>query len=305
MRIVDFHTHFFSRAYFEALAALSPLPGTVEARLDEVARRAGLELPPRDLASHVARWVEALDRHGVERVASFASLPGEADVVAQAAKLADERLVPMALLDPRAPGAVERARALMGASGFRGLLVFPAMHHFEIGGSELRGLLEVLAEQRGVIYVHCGLLVVKLRDLLGLPRAIDLSYANPIDVIPAAQAFPRVSFVIPHFGAGFFRETLMAGAQCANVYVDTSSSHSWMKTQGARIELREVFARALDVFGPQRILFGTDSGTFPAGFRSDRLAEQRASLDELGLAAPDQAAILGENALRLLSPVHR
>ena len=84
----------------------------------------------------------------------------------------------------------------------------------------------VVAERGGVVYVHCGLLVVKLRDLLGLPRSFDLSYANPLDLIPAADAHPQAKFVVPHFGAGFFRETLMAGAQCENIFVDTSSSHS-------------------------------------------------------------------------------
>ena len=79
-----------------------------------------------------------------------------------------------------------------------------------------------------LVFVHCGLLVVKLRDLLGLPRPYDLAYANPLSVIPAANRYRRAKFIIPHFGAGFFRETLMAGTQCANIYVDTSSTNSWM-----------------------------------------------------------------------------
>jgi predicted TIM-barrel fold metal-dependent hydrolase len=300
MRIVDFHTHLFSRPYFDALAALSPLPGGPEALLADLGRKTGIEIPVPELAPHVARWLAALSQHGVERAASFASLPAEVEAVAEAARLSGGKLVPMALVDPLANGAAERTRWLLNERGYKGLLVFPAMHHFRIGGSELRACLEVLAERRAVLYVHCGLLVVKLRELLGLPRAVDLAYANPLDIVPVAQAFPGVAFVIPHFGAGFFRETLLAGAQCENVYVDTSSSHSWMRTQPARMDLREVFARALDVFGPRRILFGTDSGTFPAGFRAERLTEQRAVLEALGLPPSDRAAILGENAARLL-----
>ena len=48
--------------------------------------------------------------------------------------------------------------------------------------------------------------------------------------MPAAGRFPNVSFVVPHFGAGFLQETLMLGAQCNNAYVDTSSSNGWMRT---------------------------------------------------------------------------
>jgi predicted TIM-barrel fold metal-dependent hydrolase len=188
----------------------------------------------------------------------------------------------------------------MDQQGFAGVLVFPALHHFHIAEEESRAMLEALDKRGGIIYVHCGLLVVKLRDLLGLPRVYDLNYANPLGIIPAANAFPNCKFVIPHFGAGFLRETLLAGAQCENVFVDTSSSNSWVKTQVPRIELRDVFARALDVFGVSRILFGTDSNVFPAGWRWDRLEEQKAILDGLGIPLSEQEHVFAGNALRLL-----
>jgi uncharacterized protein len=106
--------------------------------------------------------------------------------------------------------------------------------------------------------------------------------------------------VIPHFGAGFFRETLMAGAQCSNVYVDTSSSNSWIATQSPRLTLREVFAHALEVFGAERVLFGTDSNTFPSGWRIDRFEEQRAALSACGASSADQELIFAGNARALL-----
>ena len=92
----------------------------------------------------------------------------------------------------------------------------------------------------------------------------------------------------------------MAGAQCTNVHVDTSSTNSWMKTQPGRITLAEVFDRALGVFGAERILFGTDSTVFPAGWRHERRAEQAEALDSLGVSPEDRAAIFAGNAARLL-----
>ena len=301
MTRIDFHTHFFSRPFFEALAEASPQPGSSDAILAGLAQKTGLEVPPPETAEHLARWIEAFDAAGIDHAVSFASHPAEAPVLAEATRLAEGRITPMLLVDPRAEGAAQRARTMMTEHGFGGVLLFPAMHHFRAGDPEAREVLTAVAARGGVVYVHCGLLVVKLRDLLGLPRSFDLSYANPLDLIPAADAHPRAKFVIPHFGAGFFRETLMAGAQCENVFVDTSSSHSWMRTQPARLDLKEVFARALDVFGPERILFGTDSGTFPAGWRSDRLAEQESVISALGLSATESTAILGGNARRLLA----
>ena len=209
--------------------------------------------------------------------------------------LANGRLSGCALLNPCAPNAVETLRGHLEERGLKGVLLFPAMHHFRL--AEHPEILSVLDEHGAIAFVHCGLLVVKLRDLLGLPRPYDLRYANPLHVVPAANRAPRAKFVIPHFGAGFFRETLMAATQCENIFVDTSSSNAWMRTQSHPIRLRDVFARALDVFGEERILFGTDSGTFPAGWRKDRLAEQQGILAQLGVG-PEQ--VLGGNARRLL-----
>ena len=48
----------------------------------------------------------------------------------------------------------------------------------------------------------------------------------------------------------------------------------------------------------ERILFGTDSNTFPAGWRQERHAEQRAIVESLAPTAVP--AIFGGNALRLL-----
>ncbi|HEV8114506.1 MAG TPA: amidohydrolase family protein [Planctomycetota bacterium] len=301
MGVVDFHSHFFSATFFRALAERSPLPGDPASRLAAVAKKTGIELPAEDTDAHLARWIGELDRHGVEHMCTFASVPEEIPAVCEAAERSRGRLSAFALVDPRAPGAADRIRGLLEAKKIRGVLVFPAMHHFLVGGPEARPILEALSDHGAVIFVHCGLLVIKLRDLLGLPRPQDLAYANPLSIVPAANAFPSVRFVIPHFGAGFFRETLMAGAQCTNVFVDTSSSNSWRATQAPVLTLTEVFERTLAVFGADRILFGTDSNTFPTGWRRDRFGEQREAISAAGASEADREKILGGNARRLLA----
>ena len=288
MEIVDAHSHFFSRPFFDALA------GGDEAKLVAVAQKTGIEIPPRDVATHLARWIAELDAKGVAHLVTFASLPEEAPAVAEAVELAGGRLTACALVNPNVAGSEEVARN----PAFRGVLLFPAMHHFHV--AEADAVLQVADEREALVFVHCGLLVVKLRDLLGLPRPYDLAYASPLGVIPAANRYPRAKFIIPHFGAGFFRETLMAGTQCRNIYVDTSSTNSWVRTQAQETTLRDVFARALDVFGPDRILFGTDSNVFPAGWRRERFEEQQAVLAELGASDADQQAIFPGNIRRLL-----
>ncbi|MCZ6596908.1 MAG: amidohydrolase family protein [Planctomycetota bacterium] len=297
---VDFHSHFFSRPFFEALAKASPQEGSVDAKLDRLSAETGIELPSPDLSEHLGRWMSELDKYGLGHLVTFASLPEEVPAVAEAASLAGGRITPFALVNPVADGAADAIRVLIEERGFRGVLLFPAMHRYDVGGEEARPALEVLDEHGAVAVLHCGLLHVKLRDLLGLPRPYDVTCANPLAVIPPANGFRNVRFVIPHFGAGFLREALMAGSMCDNVYLDTSSSNSWIATQPEKLSLADVFERALGVFGPERILFGTDSSVFPRGWRHDLHTAQREALGACGASDSDLQSIFGGNAQRIL-----
>jgi len=297
--LIDFHTHLFSRAFFEALAQLSPQPGPNIDKIDRVARELSIEVPSSSHHDHLRRWMAEMERYGVQHMVSFASVPDEVDILTELMPRASGRISAFAVVDPRAKGAPGRARELLD-SGFSGLLLFPAMHRFRLDGPELSAVLDVLEEDGAVALVHCGLLQIRVRDQFGIPREYDLSLANPLHLIPAADRHPRTRFVIPHFGAGMFRETLMAGAQCQNVYVDTSSSNSWTSTQESALRLADVFERALGVFGSQRILFGTDSCVFPRGWRHDVLVAQREALGACGLDARAKGHILHANAAQLL-----
>jgi predicted TIM-barrel fold metal-dependent hydrolase len=106
---------------------------------------------------------------------------------------------------------------------------------------------------------------------------------------------------VPHFGAGLFREALMAADQCPNIYLDTSSSNSWMKYHPG-LTLEGVFRQALAVVGPDRLLFGTDSSFFPRGWQTPVYDAQVAALDAIGVSPGDRAKILGGNFERLFPP---
>jgi uncharacterized protein len=110
-----------------------------------------------------------------------------------------------------------------------------------------------------------------------------------------------VPVIVPHFGAGYFREALMLADLCPNVYLDTSSSNSWMKYQTAELNLRQVFRRALDVAGPRRLLFGTDSALFPWGWKQQIFEEQAKALYEIDVSFGDARFIFGENLVRILT----
>ena len=115
------------------------------------------------------------------------------------------------------------------------------------------------------MFVHCGALSVGVRKKLGLPSRFDVRFGNPLDLHALAADFPDVPFIIPHFGAGLFREALLVADLCPNVYLDTSSTNRWMSYHPG-LALADVFRQALGVAGPERVLFGTDSSFFPRGW---------------------------------------
>jgi predicted TIM-barrel fold metal-dependent hydrolase len=103
---------------------------------------------------------------------------------------------------------------------------------------------------------------------------------------------------VPHFGAGFLREALMLADLCANVYLDTSSSNAWLRYYPG-LTLTGAVRQALDVLGPDRLLFGTDSSFFPRGWQRTIFDEQRAALTHAGVAADVQARVFAGNFDRL------
>ncbi len=293
IEVCDAHVHLFSRPFFQALAGKAE-PETLGSKL-------GWEIPGPDTTPLAGRWVAELDRHGLKRSVMIASLPGDEQSAADAIRAYPHRLIGYFMLNPTAPDAAERARRALEKLDLRGICLFPAMHKFSMHDERVRPILDLASQRRGVVvFVHMGVLTVGVRKRLGLPSPFDMRFSNPMDLHAIALEFPKVNFVIPHFGAGYFRETLMVGDLCPNIHVDTSSSNSWIWYNPGVTDLKDVFARALTIFGPGRILFGSDSSFFPRGWNAEVLQAQLPVLEQLGLGPDDARAILGGNLERLV-----
>jgi predicted TIM-barrel fold metal-dependent hydrolase len=300
LRVIDAHTHFFSQQFFQTFAALARHNLPAEGSLAAVAQRLGVEIPPNEPTHLAHRWVQEMDKYGVDQLVMFTSVPSDDASVTAAVRAFPQRITGYMMLDPAQPQAAERLRQGVQHGGLRGVTLFPAMHHFHASDDSVYSLYQVAAELKIPVFVHFGVLKVAIRDKLGLPNVFDLRYADPIDLHKAAIDFPGVNFILPHFGCGYFREALMLGAQAPNVYVDTSSSNTWLTYMPSHLDLKTVFDKALQVFGPQRILFGTDSNVFPRGWRQDIFRQQLDILHDLHVSPEAAAQILGGNIARLL-----
>lgn len=299
IEVADAHVHFFSHGFFSALAAQIS-PSSAPETAESIAGKLGWQAPPANNEALASAWVQELDRWGVTRASLISSIPGDERSVAAAARRYPGRFYGYFMVNPTAPDASARVRTGLGEGRLRCLCLFPAMHRFSIQDERVRALLELALSHNALVFVHCGVLTVGVRAKLGLPSPFDMRYSNPIDLHAVALAFPKLRFVIPHFGAGYFREALMLCDLCPNVYLDTSSSNRWTRYQPEPLELSQVFRRALDVLGPHRLLFGTDSSFFPRGWHSAIFDAQSRALAEIGVSAADAGRIFGGNLMELL-----
>ena len=287
--VADAHVHFFSHRFFEALAAQKP-----GLTVDGMRVFLDWQFPPPAPEGLAETWARELDRHGVDRSVLIASIPGDHDSVTAAVRAHPDRFLAFAMVNPKD----WKAETF---SEIRAACLFPAMHSYSVQDDIVKPVLEWAEQARRAIFVHCGALSVGVRQKLGLTSPFDLRFSNPIDLHAVAARHPKVPFIIPHFGAGYFRETLMLADLCPNVYLDTSSSNRWMRYQAPHLDLRAVFRQALEVAGPKRLLFGSDSSFFPRGWHYQIFEEQATALYELGVTLGDARSIFGENLLRILA----
>jgi uncharacterized protein len=287
--VSDAHVHFFSHRFFELVSAQGH-----GLTLETMGARLEWEMPPPEPEALAGHWAHELDRHGVARAALMASLPGDHESVVAAVRAHPGRFFAYAMVDPQAwqPETFSPVHVAC---------LFPAMHRYSIQSEEAQAVFEWAGQHGKAVFVHCGVLSVGVRKKLGLPSLFDMRFSNPIDLHAVALRHPKVPIVVPHFGAGYFREALMLADLCPNVYLDTSSSNHWMHYQESHLDLRQVFRRALDVIGAKRLLFGTDSSFFPRGWHHQIFDEQATALYELGLSASDASLIFSENLLRIIA----
>ena len=286
--INDAHCHFFSSRFLELLA-----PDTGHG--DEIATRLRWEPPgtPTELGD---RWIGEFDRHGINRGALIASIPGDAVSVAEAVAHHPHRFVGFFMHNPTGLDSDAMLERSLKEFQMQAICLFPAMHGYRLDDECVDRVFRAAAEHKAVVFAHCGALSIGVRKLLGLPSRFDLRLGDPLVLARTALGFPQVPVIVPHFGAGFFREALMAAHQCPTIHFDTSSSNGWIRFDGGLTPDR-VFRAAIAIAGPSRVLFGTDSSFFPRGWQAAVFEEQQRATASLG--ASDRAAIFGGNFDRL------
>ncbi|MFT5285848.1 MAG: putative TIM-barrel fold metal-dependent hydrolase [Planctomycetota bacterium] len=296
--VIDFHIAYSSIASFEALASQSPEQLSVSEAFSQLTE--SRKLPSVSPDEHLSDWLKVLDAHGISHAICYASHQDEIAVVAEAAHKSAGRLLAFSPFNPVAADATERAEHLLAATGFRGLVLDPGHDGYLPSDSRIYAALKVVESHSGIVVVNCGIPHRKMERAFGIPISFDPNAANPLHLMALADRFPNLTFVVPRFGSGFFRELLMVGAECPNVWVDSSSSNKWMQAQPESINLVDVMQRTISVFGPERVLFGSNSDDPKSGWKHTNLTLQREALGASGISEAHRELIFNGNARKLM-----
>jgi predicted TIM-barrel fold metal-dependent hydrolase len=287
--VIDAHTHLFTVGLLTEM--LDNMPNPPERFRDGLRRRQWGKradvLPDMPPAECAAWYRDRLAASGVSRAVIMSVAPDNQwtrDFIAAA----NGHVHALCNVDPRDPGAPALLEKEM-AAGFKGVKLLPVNRAYALSDPACRPFFEKANELKASICIHYGVTV----DPTG-----DLRFADPLDLSPVARDFPELPFVIAHFGAGWLDSVLRLAYQCKNVCVDTSGTNNWMDYHVPKMTLGEVFERALTAIGPERILFGTDSGT-TAAYRTWIKYSQMRTIEELGLSEKDRDLILRANAVRI------
>ena len=274
--IIDFHTHCFPEAIaakavgkLAAASRLTPYADGTAGGLSAAAREAGVDL---------------------SIVLPVATSPGQVSSINCFAASLNERARETGLFSfggahPEDPDWKAHLKQV-AEMGMKGVKIHPVYQGVDIDDERFVRLLSYAGELGLIVVTHAG-------DDIGIPGEVRCS--PPMTRRAIRQAGP-VTLVLAHMGGWRQWEQVAECLADTGAYLDTSFSTGLIpQTDGEPLRAldKEGFLELVKAFGPERVLFGTDSPW----------SSQRESIDwlqALPLSEEEKAAILGGNAMRLL-----
>lgn len=187
----------------------------------------------------------------------------------------------------------ERELARIAEAGLKGIKLHPVYQLVDMDDPAYIRLLRAAAANGLLVLIHAGIDV----------GFLDLTYSSVEKIARAIDAVPSGRYILAHMGGWRQWEEatrLFAGRE--NIWIDTSFSigdmvpcgDGFYETHSASRLSTEQFLAMKDAFGPEKLLFGTDSPW------EDQAAEV-ARIRALPIPEHEKTAILGGNAKALLS----
>ncbi len=277
--IIDCHVHLFQDRVIEDR---SPFVASDKAF-------GALYSSPKSRIATPIQIIEYLDNNSISKAVVF-GFPWKQrdlfrennDAVLEFSSKYPDRIIPFATFGLSDPDEAYFEAEKTLKSGFKGL---GELSMYETGWdksslSTLKASVQIAAKAEAAVMLH-------VNEPVGhyYPGKIYTSFDGLLELI---AEFPKVDFILAHFGGGIFFYALMPEIRniLTNTYVDTAASPF--------IYDPAIYEIALKILGENNILFGSD---FPLlGFQ--RYARE---VDNLSLTASQKDKIFGQNALQLFN----
>ena len=278
--VIDAHAHMFTMSMSEGM-----LPKNFD--IKNIPKEF-INASKHTIKENTDAWLNAMDMNGIEKTIFMANVNFNKDFTAFINS--SSRFIGFAKINPTKPDAIDTLKKEI-ENGMSGVKLYPTNEGFNVGSKEAYQFYDYCEKKHIPIVIHFGVTIGFRADLIN---------GNPLTLSTVLTDFPGINFVIAHFGAGFFRETLMLRYKRQNLYVDTSGTNNWMQNQDNFLTLKDVFKKSIEVFDDQHIIYGSDTRIFPAGYRENILKEQTNILKELGLKREAVENIMHNNAKNIL-----
>lgn len=308
LKIIDFHCHFPTQKPWFANMGPDIRQQYIERRGEKRAQVAreqamaysqqwrktwGYDPPEKNTFTdeeQADKWAAEIDKYGL-RAVGFVTGGGNQNL-AEIVKYHPDKFIGFAHNYPFAEGAADEVRRAVTEDGMKGYKLLAPMLDRPIEDEAAYPVWEACAELDIPVLIHFG--------IQGGGGGIAWhENINPLKLHNVAKDFPDVTFVVPHFGCAWIRETLQLCWACANVSIDTCGSNQWVKWVDGDWTTKKLFRKYMETIGPERIIFGTDSSYFPRGFAEPYLMDQIRDVRELNYREDDIQLIFGGNAARL------
>ena len=195
------------------------------------------------------------------------------------------RFIGFASVDPLQPGAAKELQTAVRQMGLKGLKLDAALQDFDLTDSRVFEVYEAAAGLRIPVLVHTG---------MSWAAGTSLAHGRPLLLEPAIRRFPRLNFVLAHWGWPWLWDSNALALKYPNVYLDTSCLYYDSPTEFFQF----LFRQQMPITLAERSL--RNQIVFGSNYPRVEIKNMVKAVRSLGLTEACLGKILRSNAEKLL-----
>ena len=249
--------------------------------------------------------VKIMKEAGVDKTCIFAmdteltcgvtevSIDEQNEKIAAAAKKYPDQLIPFYAIDPRQKNAATRFKNALLNLGMKGIKLHPALGNFLPDEKCCYPIYKTCMKYGVPVLFHSGHLV----------KIEESNPAHPRHVEQVLIDFPKLPIILAHFSLSSWETALQLAQKYPNLYFDFSLLQlTYLKDPA---DCYKQLRKFLDITGPERIFWGTDSPYYNDIFPTKRWVDivshpNLSSCPEISFSREEIDLIMGDAFAKLI-----